>query len=337
MLSVVSETRARRIAIRAQQLAGDATSVLDCVGQLGFLQLDPTGVLAAQHLVLWSRVPGYEPTELDRLLWQTKELFQWRAYLWPADALPALRSRMARYLDANDAWTSRARDWLHANPGFRRYVLRELEANGPLLSRRLEDRATVSWSSNGWTTNRNVGQMLEFLNCTGDVAVVGQQGKQRLWDLAERWYPDVRALGADEADAWLAASRARAKGVSRCDGEWYASPDADDRPVRRTTLLSPFDRLIHDRERCEALFGFRYRMEIYVPKAKRQYGYFALPVLHGDRLVGRMDPAFDRTTRKLRINAIYWENEPVDITRPVQSLARQLGADSVEWPLSVYA
>jgi uncharacterized protein YcaQ len=75
----------------------------------------------------------------------------------------------------------------------------------------------------------------------------------------------------------------------------------------RTTLLSPFDNLICDRERTESLFGFRFRLEIYVPKAKREFGFFVMPVLDGDRLVGRADPAFDRSSKKLTITALHWE------------------------------
>jgi uncharacterized protein len=239
MLSEITKAQARRIAVRAQQLAGDALPVAECVRRLGFVQLDPTGVVAAQHLVLWSRITDYDSSELDRLLWETRELFQWRAYLWPAEALPALLGIMRHFTSRTDSWARAVVAWLEANKRFRRYTLRELEANGPLLSRQLEDRAEVPWSSSGWTGNRNVSQMLEFLNRTGEVAVVGQRGKQRLWDLAERWYQPVEPLPFAEAEAWMAERQARALGASYRNGKWYAPADADDRPVTRTTLLSP--------------------------------------------------------------------------------------------------
>ena len=101
-------------------------------------------------------------------------------------------------------------------------------------------------------------------------------------------------------------------------------------------MLSPFDRLAHDRARTEELFGFRFRLEIYVPKAKREYGYFVMPILHGDRLVGRIDPVFDREANVLRVNAVYAEPDaPREawpaIERQIDDLAVWLGADGVSF------
>ena len=330
--TTVSLAQARRIAIRAQGLDGSATSVLDTVRRLGSLQLDPTARVApTQFLVLWSRLGQYDRHELQRLL-DERELFESIAFVYPKEALPALLSRMERWPAGDGAWPQRVREWLRANSAFKRYVLRELEQNGPMLSRQFEDRAKQRWPSSGWTGGRNVGRMLEFLCAGGEIATVGRDGKQRLWDLADRWYGDVEPLPPHEADAYFAEQRFRSLGVQFRGGRWIAHPDADDRPVRRTTLLSPFDRLIHDRTRTEALYDFHYRIEIYVPKAERKYGYFVLPVLHRDRLVGRIDPEVDRKRAVLKINAVHWEDAPIDLERPVRSLARFLGVGTVEWP-----
>ena len=329
---VVSLTQARRIAIRAQALDGSVRTVLDCVRRLGTLQLDPTARVApTQYLVLWSRLGRYDQAELQRLL-DERELFEVIAFVYPKEALPALLSRMQRWPEGGGAWRERAREWLAANASFRRYVLREVERNGPMRSRDFEDRAKAPWPSSGWSGGRNVGRMLEFMTAGGELATVGRDGKQRLFDLAPRWYGDVEPLPHDEADAYFAEARFRAAGVRLHKGSWLVHPDADDRPVRRTTLLSPFDRLIHDRARIEALFDFHYRIEIYVPKADRKYGYFVLPVLHNDRLVGRIDPEVDRKESVLRVNAIHWEANPVPIEKPVQELARFLGVRDVRWP-----
>jgi uncharacterized protein YcaQ len=330
--TIVSPTQARRIAIRAQLLDGSATTVLDSIRRLGFLQLDPTArVTPTQFLVLWSRLETYEPGELAQLLAQ-RELFEWIAFVYPRESLPALLSRMQRWPPGDTAWPRRVREWLQTNEPFRRYVLRELERNGPMLSRQFEDRALVSWPSSGWTGGRNVGRMLEFLTARGELATVGRIGKQRLFDLAERWYGDVVPLPHDEADAFFAEVRFRTRGVELRKGRWVAHPAADDRPVRRTTLLSPFDRLIYDRTRTAALFDFYYRTEIYVPKAERKCGYFVLPVLRGDRIVGRIDPEVDRRAGVLRVKAVHWESEPVSIEQTLSSLARFVGVPDVEWP-----
>src|SRR5205085_12095700 len=125
----------------------------------------------------------------------------------------------------------------------------------------------------------------------------------------------------------------RALGVRLRRGRLVPHPEAQDGPVgNRVTFLSPFDRLVHDRARAEALFGFHYRLEMYVPKAKREYGYYVLPILRGDRLVGRIEPVFDRRQRVLRVNGVWWEQDvrPVSLDAPLRSLAKFVGAERVE-------
>jgi uncharacterized protein len=132
-----------------------------------------------------------------------------------------------------------------------------------------------------------------------------------------------------DAERLLAEKRRRALGVWREDGVWRAHPDVPDEPVPdRVTVLSPFDRLVHDRERAEALFGFRYRLEMYVPKAKREYGYYVLPLLEGERLVGRVEPRFDRKTRTLEVLGAWGDTSRLD--EALSDLARFLGARAVE-------
>jgi len=335
--------QARRIGVRAQLLDGSATDVLGTVRRLGYLQLDPTNRVARSHLlVLWSRLGAYDPSEIHRLLWEERALFEWRAFIHPVEQLPALRAVMRRFPEGDSAWPTRVRRWLHENDAFRRYLLKELEHRGPLLSRDLEDLSTSPWPSGGWSGSRNVSQMLEFLWARGEIAVVGRRGGQRIWDLAERWYPEGETLPPEEADRVLATRTLRALGIARTGpgvpvqiegvpGEWVADPhylETVDVPVPdRLTLLSPFDRLIYDRERTEALFAFRYRMEIYVPKAKRQYGFFVLPVLRGDRLVGRVDPEFDRKQGVLRVHAIHAEpGIPAGTSEKLADALRDLAA-----------
>ncbi|MDQ3879594.1 MAG: winged helix DNA-binding domain-containing protein, partial [Chloroflexota bacterium] len=194
----LSPAQARRIAVRAQLLDGSASGILDTVRHLGYLQLDPTNRVARSHLlVLWSRLGPYDAGELDRLLWQERALFEYRAFIYPMDALPALRAaRMRRFGTPDDRWTRHSGRWMQVNAPFRDYVLDELRRRGPLLSKQLEDRAVEPWQSSGWTGNRNVSQMLEFLWGRGEIAVVGRSGSQRVWDLADRWYPRTRSISA---------------------------------------------------------------------------------------------------------------------------------------------
>ena len=329
-MRIVTPDEARRIAVRAQLLDGSATTVLDTVRQLGFLQIDPISTVAPpQQLVLWSRLGPYDVAELDRLLWVEKELFEWNAYIWPIESLPLVQARMRRRRRsrryAHERWSA---DFLVTNARFKRYVLRELERNGPMPSRELEHESVPRPDErHRWWGSREVTLMLEILHAYGVVAVAGRQGKQRLWDLAERWYPPSETVSVREADRMIAEQRFRALGVRRTRAGWEAHADVSSAAVPdRVTFLSPFDRLIHDRDRAEALFDFHYRLEMYVPKAKREFGYYVLPILVGDRLVGRIEPRFDRKTNTLEVLGAWGDTSRAD--EALSGLATWLGAQA---------
>jgi uncharacterized protein YcaQ len=325
---LVSPEEARRIAVRAQLLDGSATTVLDTVRRLGFLQVDPISTVAPpQQLVLWSRLGPYDVDELERLLWEKKKLFEWGAFIRPIEDLPLIRARMRRRR-GKYAWERRGNEFLQKNAGYKRYVLRELERRGPLLSRELEDESVRTWKSHGWYGTRNTSVMLDMLHGRGLVAIVGRRGGQRLWDLAERWYPETEKVPLRDAERLLAEKRFRALGVRLTPAGWEAHPDASDgRVPDRVTFLSPFDRLVHDRDRAEALFDFRYRLEMYVPKAQREYGYYVLPILVGDRIVGRVEPRFDRKTGTLEVLGAWGDTSRLD--EGLASLATFLGAEQI--------
>ena len=353
----LTKVQARRIAVRAQLLdAPRPTDLLEVVQRLTLLQIDPTAAIApSADLVLWSRLgPAYHPEQLKRELEEERTLFELDAQIRPTGDL-------GLYLAGADERPSyeRTRDWLRDNDGFRRDILKRLRKSGPLSSRELPDTAAVPWASTGWSHNRNVTQMLEILMNRGEVAISGRVGRERLWDLPERVYParfavpsvekaerakNQRRLGA------LGIARAKARAVMEpihvgeagepavvegVKGEWRVDPARLGEDFEgRTTLLSPFDRLIHDRTRTEELFEFEYTLEMYKPAAKRRWGYFALPILHGDRLVGKLDATADRKASVLRVNAIH---EDVKFTRPIakgvhaelEDLAAWLGLDTI--------
>jgi uncharacterized protein YcaQ len=326
---------ARRIAVRAQLLSADRpTDLLATVRQLTFLQLDPTAAVAPNaDLVAWTRLgAAYRPAHLEQALERDRTMFEYRAMIRPMDDVGLYRAEMIGF----QGDTARHGEWMVANDRYRRFVLDLLRDSGPLPSRDVPDRCEVPWPSTGWTNNRNVTQMLEMLNARGLVAIAGRRGRQRLWDLAERIYPaDVPVLPAADAVQERNRRRLRSLGIARTSmvgtagepaevegttGAWRVDPDARGRPFEgRTALLSPFDRLVHDRKRALDLFDFEYKLEMYVPKAARRWGYFALPVLHGDRLVGKVDATADRKASVLRVDAIHPD---VRFTKPITKAVR---------------
>jgi uncharacterized protein YcaQ len=366
----LTKAQARRIAIRAQLLdARRPADLLEVVSHLTFLQLDPTAAIApSADLVAWTRLgDAYQPAQLTRALEQDRSLYEVRAYVRPMADLGLHLAEMAAWPFADEEkrrWPPpgpRARRWLRENDAFRRDVLDRLRSSGPLMSREIPDTSVVPWESSGWTGNRNVTQMLEFLNARGEVAVAGRAGRQRLWDLAERVYPPVaEVVPLAEARRVLAARRLRALGIARPEvvgaggeryveqvegepaevegtsGGWVVDPTAVGQDFEgRTALLSPFDRLVHDRVRARDLFDFEYYLEMYKPAQQRRWGYFALPVLHDDRLVGKVDAIADRKASRLRVQAIH---EDVRFTpamtkavhAELEGLASWLGLGAVE-------
>ena len=324
----VSLEEARRIAVRAQALDGSATDVLSTVHRLGFLQIDVVQpVERPQHLVLFSRLgPKYDRAELDRLLWEERSLFEWDAFIYPLEDLPLVRARIRNLRRSRHA---KNQQWVHefltTNRAFRRYVMREIEQRGPLLSRDLEDRSVGVKRDSRWWGPRMVGLMLLSLHLYGEVVVAGRQGGERLWDLASRWWPNTKTVSVRDGERIRAERRFQAQGVRFVRGDWEAHPEATDGPVPdRAVLLSPFDRLVSDRDRAEALWGFRYRLEMFVPKAKREYGYYVLPLLVGDELVGRAEPRFDRATGVLELLGAWGDTSRLD--EALDDLAAWLGA-----------
>ena len=334
----VTPAEARRVAVRAQGLDGSATDVLSTVRRLGRLQIDPISVVAPpQYLVLWSRLGPYDRTELDRLLWEEKKLFEWNAFIWPIEDLPLIRARMREPWGRTKSqrW---AMEFLKEQAGLRRYVLRELEKRGPLPSRELEhSSARANERYTWWGTRAHLMWMLELLHSRGQIAVAGRRGGQRLWDLAERWYPETETVPLDKARRLIDEKRFRELGVRLQRGRLVAHPEAEDGTVgTRVTFLSPFDRLVHDRDRAEALWDFYYRLEMYVPKAKREYGYYVLPILRGDRIIGRIEPAYDRKSGVLDVKGVFAEpgapaGAGVGIARATRNLAKWLGAEEIAY------
>jgi hypothetical protein len=230
-----------------------------------------------------------------------------------------------------------------------------------MTSRDIPDTSVVPWPSSGWTNNRNVTQMLEILMLRGEVAISGRVGRERVWDLPERVYPADVAIPSVEAatrvrnerrlaSLGIARRKTRAVPVEAVDvgeagepavvdgvkGEWRMDPGAlRDAFAGRAALLSPFDRLIHDRVRALELFEFEYTLEMYKPADKRRWGFYALPILHEDRLIGKLDARADRDASVLRVRAIH---EDLPFTRAIRdavdaeiaALTAWLGLDRVE-------
>jgi uncharacterized protein YcaQ len=331
---------------------------------IGLLQLDTVNVLARAHyLPLFSRLGPYDRDALDRWTAQSGEVFEYwghMASLQPTPMYPYFRWRMAAF--AAKPWTSVQRV-IDERPGYIEEVLDQVRHRGPLATADLDDPGDRGGHWWGWKPGKHA---LEWLFASGQVTAYRTTNFGRLYDLPERVLPaevvsapvpdeeqayrvllmdGARRLGvgtaADLADYYrLNLPKAR-KVVERLAEDarlesvavegWkdtaYVHPDATfPRRGSGTALLSPFDSLIFNRDRVERLFGFRYRIEIYVPQPQREYGYYVLPFLLDGELVARVDLKSDRKNGALLVQAAHLEpgREAGEVAPPLAAELVQL-------------
>ncbi|MFG5722127.1 winged helix-turn-helix domain-containing protein [Streptomyces murinus] len=320
---------ARRIALRAQGLLGAPdrrAGVRGVLRHLGAVQLDTISVLARSHeLVPYARLGAVGRTTVEDAYWKDTHAFEYwshAACLLPVEEWPHFAFRRRAYRNRPH--------WNHELPdGVYEQVLKQLHTEGPLTATELggAKRTSEWWDWSG--TKVAVERALMY----GEVVCVERRGWKRVYDLAERAVPtallhdelddaeclrrlvrlageslgvgtrsdiaDYHRLKGEQVDAVLADSGLVPVEVAGWGKPAWADPAALATPPRgrhRTTLLSPFDSLVWERARTERIFGFTHRLEAYTPKPKRVYGYFAMPVLAGGRLVGRVDPAREGRT-----------------------------------------
>ncbi|MDQ6522115.1 crosslink repair DNA glycosylase YcaQ family protein [Nocardioides sp. LHD-245] len=352
--------QARRIAVRAQLLDAERpASLVAMVDQLTLVQIDPTTAIArSADLVAWSRLgEAYDPSDLVFALETERSLTEHVTFIRTMDDVGI-------HLGVADEWLHPSTvAWIEANPRYRARVLDQVRDEGPLAATALPNDPEVPYTSTGWNDDKNANRMLEVLCLRGEVAVTGRQGRSRLWDLAERVYPaDLYRPAPDEARRIRDERRLASLGIARAKplrspgepspigelgvtvevdgvtGTWQVDPDAlaaSEEPFEgRCAFLSPFDRLVHDRDRALDLFDFEYVLEMYKPAASRRWGYFALPILDGDRLVGKLDAKADRRAGVLRVHAVHedvpWEPETGDaVEAELAALGGWLGLEVV--------
>ena len=359
----LSRRDARRIAVRAQLLTRQRpTDLVETVRQLSLLQIEPTNAVApSAELVLWSRL-GSSFDAHD--LWDAvdeQRLVEVHQSLRAPEDIALFRAEMDhwRSCDELSGWERSVTEWVFANNDCRREILERLRADGPLPSSELPDSCVVPWKSSGWNDNRNLRMMLDQLVRRGEIAAAGGTGRDRLWDLADRIYPDDPVPPLEEAQRLRNERRLRSLGIARARttklpfepvdvgetgepaviegvrGTWRVDPAHLAQPFAgRAALLSPFDRLLADRKRMAELFDYDYILEMYKPVAKRRWGYYALPILYGDRLVGKLDARTDRAAGVLEVSAIH-QDEPFGkamsaaVDREIEDLASWLDVEIV--------
>jgi uncharacterized protein YcaQ len=354
----LTRDQARRIVVRAQLLDADRPGdVVQVAEELGAVKIDPTATIApAEHTILWSRIgEAYDPIQLSKAVEHDRLLFEFDGSFRPVSLLPLMLPGMRRGPQRQSNI-----DWMAANDRFRRDILARLRAEGPLFASAIPDTAEVAKAEDGWFSSNQTTRMLDFLHRFGEVAIVGREGRQKRWDLAERVYPqNLPEYSLEEAERLLSERRLHAAGIAKQKSPWSGVGDAGEPAVvegskwkfrvdpealaaladdaaGRVAFLSPYDGLLFDRPRLKEIFDFAYVLEQFKPKPQRRYGFFAHPILMGDRFVGLLDAEVSRETSELKVNAVHellpFDPEEDEMVRAeIGALAEWLGLGLNAW------
>lgn len=340
------------------------------VERLQVLQLDSVNVLERSHyLPLFARLGAYDKADLDRLTFARRsdytEYWAHEAAIIPVTDWPLFRWRMQEY---RDYYASHPETWVHSNGHHIASVRAELAARGPLAASEIDDESRAGKS--GWWDWSDTKHALEYLFRVGEVVSAGRTRFERTYALAEQKIPTAQlndSVGIVDAQRRLIEKSARAHGVGtlrdladyyRIKQEparaavqslvdegvllpvavegwkaaaWLHRDARIPRRIEAAALLSPFDPVVWERARAERMFGFRYRIEIYTPAEKRVFGYYTLPLLLDEQLVGRIDLKNDRQARVLRVQSAWREGEhAVDLDRVVALLRQIAGWQGLE-------
>jgi uncharacterized protein YcaQ len=339
-MMTIPNLQARRHLIALSGLGGGGgplrrPRLLQTVHELGFVQVDSVNVLArAHHHILFSRGSGYRRADLAALVEKERSLFEnWThdASIIPAQFFPFWKHRFAREKARLRQRWKRHFGTEHFDDDIAR-VIDRIARDGPVMARDFEGEKP----SSGWWDWHPSKAALEYLWRTGELAITRREGFQKVYDLATRGeiarFWDL--LRPDEVDGWITKNRAelvpvQVETASAAPRPALSLPGAAEAaviapaPPDRVRILSPFDPLMRDRARIERLFGFSYRIEIFVPEAKRQYGYYVYPVLRGARVAGRIDVKAMRDADTLRV-AAFWPEAGV---RPSRAFLTRLEAE----------
>ena len=343
------------------------------IQRLGLLQLDSINVYERSHyLPVFARLGAYDKALLDRLTFGKRsnyiEYWAHEAAIIPTDDWPLWRWKMEQLRQRDHA----REPWVQENTAMLDWLRAELAERGPVAASQVEHdsaRRVGPWW--GWS---DVKRGLEYLFRWGDAVSAGRTRFERTYALADRALPPSvhdRVVPREDAHRVLIERSAAALGVATASdlADYYRLKSADVRPainaladagvilpvavrgwsqpawlhrdariprrIETTALLSPFDPVVWDRGRALRMFGFHYRIEVYTPAPKRTYGYYTLPLLIDDALVGRVDLKSDRQAKVLRVQSAWREDgASVDLDRVsglLDRIAAWQGLASVEF------